>query len=554
MDWHELRVHQNGTHHINPRGDSAYAERFDEVLKFHAPGLAPVRRGYEAWHIGGDGKAAYVQRFVRTFGFYENMAAVIGRNGWHHISSDGADAYRARYAWCGNFQEARCTVRTSDGGYHHIKHDASAAYPVIWRYAGDYRDGIAVVQATDGRLTHIDREGNFIHGNWFIDLDIFHKGFARGRDEDGWTHIDIRGRPIYTRRFSSIEPFYNGQARVERFDGALDVIDEAGTTLVELRPPRQSEFAALSADMVGFWRTQTISAAVQLDVIEVLPATETEVAVRCALGHDGARRLLRALGELGLATLNGGRWCLTSRGEFLRAEHPLTLADAALEYAGPFSKAWSLLPHALRSNSDWTAPDVFGEVGRDDARRPGHHRMLQSYARHDYADVCGVIDLRDAERVIDAGGGLGVLGRLIISAYPSVKVTVLERPEVVALAYPSNPGLQWCGANLLEPWGLEADVVLLSRVLHDWCDVTACKILQHARAALPVGGRLYIIEMLLSQGGVAGALCDLHLLTATGGRERSAEEFGRLLEMTGFRLEEVRTVPALPSVVLGVAL
>ena len=69
---------------------------------------------------------------------------------------------------------------------------------------------------------------------------------------------------------------------------------------------------------------------------------------------------------------------------YLQANHPLTLADAAGEYAGPFSRMWQFLPDALRANSTWTAPDVFGEVGIDDRRREGHHRMLRSYALHDY--------------------------------------------------------------------------------------------------------------------------------------------------------------------------
>ena len=44
-----------------------------------------------------------------------------------------------------------------------------------------------------------------------------------------------RGQPLYARRFAAVEPFYNGQARAERVDGGLEVIDEAGKRLVELR-------------------------------------------------------------------------------------------------------------------------------------------------------------------------------------------------------------------------------------------------------------------------------------------------------------------------------
>lgn len=552
MSWRSLQVSSCGTHHLDEHGQPAYVERFEEVLKFHAPGLAPVLRSGRAWHVRSDGSAAYDRRFIRTFGYYEGLAAVVAVDGWHHVTTEGCDAYARRHDWCGNFQHERCTVRDLDGAYFHITPRGDAAYPARWRYAGDYRDGIAVVQTDDGHSTHIRLDGSLLHERRFVDLDVFHKGFARARDEDGWMHVDLQGRPAYARRFHAVEPFYNGQARVERFDGALEVIDEAGATLVELRPARRSEFASLSGDMVGFWRTQTIGAAVELGVIEVLPATDEEVAERCGLHADGARRLLRALGELSLSVRQGDQWTLTARGELLRADHALTLADAAVEYAGPFTAMWARLPDAVRKGTAWTAPDVFGEVARDEARCVAHHRMLRSYARHDYTEVCRALELRGDERVIDAGGGLGVLAQRIIDAHPSAEVTVLERPEVVAIAPPGSR-VRWRAGSLFEPWGIEADAVLLSRVLHDWDDADALQILRHARAALSRGGRLYIVEMLVPDERVAGALCDLHLLMATGGRERSPEHFGRLLSAAGFELAAMRRLPALPSVIVGVA-
>ncbi len=76
-----------------------------------------------------------------------------------------------------------------------------------------------------------------MHGHWFLDLDVFHKGYARARDTAGWHHIDLQGYPIYARRFAAVEPFYNGQARVEDFDGSLLVIDQEGVMVVRLRNP-----------------------------------------------------------------------------------------------------------------------------------------------------------------------------------------------------------------------------------------------------------------------------------------------------------------------------
>jgi hypothetical protein len=555
MTWQTLTIAPASTHHLR-LGLAAYPERFDEVLKFHPPGLAPVRSAARAWHIHPDGQAAYPQRFRRTFGYYEGLAAVVGEEGWFHITPSGEAAYPQRYAWCGNFQEGRCSVRQHDGRYLHIRSDGEPVYGERWRYAGDFRDGIGVVQAENGRSSHIEADGRLLHSQWFLDLDVFHKGFARARDEDGWMHVDGQGYPLYARRFAAVEPFYNGQARVERFDGGLMVVDETGDAIVELRPAMCSEFAALSGDMVGFWRTQTIAAAVELGVIEALPGTEAAVAEACQLHPGRARRLLRALGELSLVVQDGGSWQCTPRGAYLRQGHPLTLADAAREYARHFSKMWEGLPEALRASGGWHAPDIFGEVARDASRQESHHRMLLSYARHDYPGVPAALGLRGNERLVDAGGGLGFLAMTLLDTYPNLRVILLDRPEVIEQArqlQPALPGIDWRAGDIFQPWQVGADAVVLARILHDWDDAAATRILRHAREALSPGGRLYIIEMVVPEAGVAGCLCDLHLLMATGGQERTLSEYARLLAGAGFELDEVRPLAALPSILVGVA-
>ena len=250
ISWRDTRVSADGTHHTLA-GRAIYAERFHAVLKYHAPGLAPVRKHDEAWHIDIHGRPAYATRFRQTFGFYEGRAAVEADDGWHHIHVEGTAAYPERYTWCGNFQGGRCPVRLEDGRYRHIHADGRPVYSATWRYAGDYRDSIAVVQRDDGRSTHVDAHGRLLHGQWFSDLDVFHKGFARARDARGWMHINEEGRPAYTRRFANVEPFYNGQARVERFHGGLEIINETGVTLCVLR--HDAPGAIYEHDRLGGW-------------------------------------------------------------------------------------------------------------------------------------------------------------------------------------------------------------------------------------------------------------------------------------------------------------
>ena len=72
--------------------------------------------------------------------------------------------------------------------------------------------------------------------------------------------------------------------------------------------------------------------------------------------------------------------------------------------------------------------------------------------------------------------------------------------------------------------------MILARVLHDWDDASALRLLRtRTRRALPPEGRVFVIEMALPEDRTAGGLCDLHLLAVTGGRERTASEYAALL-------------------------
>lgn len=547
MNWRELVVSPCTTHHL-ANNEPAYSDRFEEVLKFHAPGLAPVRRDGHSWHVHYDGTPAYTRRFKRTFGFYEGIASVVGEEGAFHITITGEDAYPQRFDWCGNFQGGVCTVREQDGAYMHIAPDGRPVYNKRWKYAGDYRDGVSVVQTADGLSTHIDLHGLELHGIWFDDLDVFHKGYARAKDVRGWMHIDMSGTPIYQRRFASVEPFYNGQSRVETTYGGLEVIDESGETVTVLRPDKRTEFAALSGDMVGFWRTETIASAVELGVFEVLPCTAESMAETLGVNVDRLVRLLRALSELFLVERIIDAWHVTERGGYLRKGHPLTLSHAALEFGRHFPVMWSQLSTALRRDEGWEAPNIFEKLALDATRSDLHHQMLCSYAKHDYSDVSAALSLEGNERVIDAGGGLGVLADVLLEQQPNLQLVVLDRPEVIALArstHTKRHQIHWSDCDFFDKWGLSADAVVLARILHDWDDIDAINILIRARECLSPGGKLFVVEMLMSDADPSGALCDLHLLVVTGGRERTQAQYKELMARTGFTLIEVRKISAL---------
>jgi hypothetical protein len=66
-------------------------------------------------------------------------------------------------------------------------------------------------------------------------------------------------------------------------------------------------------------------------------------------------------------------------------------------------------------------------------------------------------------------------------------------------------------------------------------------ILRRCRAALRPGGVVLLVEMVLGRPGYEreAAFSDLNMLVGPGGRERTEDEYGLLLERAGLRLARV---------------
>lgn len=233
MNWKEIKV-SNDNNFFLYKEQIVYNKIYDEVLKFHAPGLAPVKDITGAFHIDINGKELYAKRYNRTFGYYCNRAAVIQNKSWFHLTENGYRAYNESYAWAGNYQENLCTVRNNNNKYFHIQLNGVKAYINEYSYSGDFKDGYACVKLPNGLYKHIDVKGNFLNNQEYLDLGVFHKNYATAKDENGWFHIKKDGCQLYNMRYALIEPFYNGFAVVDTFEKTKQIISENAEIIVKL--------------------------------------------------------------------------------------------------------------------------------------------------------------------------------------------------------------------------------------------------------------------------------------------------------------------------------
>lgn len=549
--WKQTTVSGCETHHCMDEVP-CYEKRFDNVLKFHEPGYAPVKDKTGSYHIDIFGNPIYDQRFLRTFGFYEGFAAVETELGWFHILPNGNSVYGERYTWCGNFQEGFCPVRDQVGNYFHINRNGLRPYIQNYRYVGDFKDAIGVVCRDDGTSSHIDAAGNFIHSHWYLQLDVFHKAFARAKDERGWVHIKKDGSPAYSNRFLNIEPFYNGQAHVEDFEGNLLVIDEEGQTIREIFKSQKNYIGSLSGDLVGFWKSETIKLAVELNLLDSLPGSLEEIAARDLMPKQNLERFLRALWETGILEKQDKQWNLTEKGKLLVPKNQAFMASASLMWP-QVQKVWAGLKEKLTTKEIFHHP-TFKEVTTDEESLQVFRLALKGYAEEDFSDISTWPLWERYSTILGLGQTAITVLTDILVAHPSLKGIILNENcplYHVKLEDSIKPRLQQIFNTLDKPWNVKADVVLLPRFMHYFPDEEVRQILPRVYDVLSSQGKLYLFEMFLDPLQPAGGLLDLNMLVESGGRLRTLSHWKKLLSEAGFFIESYQSLKPHLQLVVG---
>jgi hypothetical protein len=86
------------------------------------------------------------------------------------------------------------------------------------------------------------------------------------------------------------------------------------------------------------------------------------------------------------------------------------------------------------------------------------------------------------------------------------------------------------------------DLYIVKKVIHDWDDARALRMLSNIRHVMQASGTLLVIEPVVPTGNGPSftKLLDLLMLVWTaGGRERTEDEHRQLLKSAGFRVEDV---------------
>ena len=297
--------------------------------------------------------------------------------------------------------------------------------------------------------------------------------------------------------------------------------------------------------------------AAELGVADLLrdgPRGVDDLAATTSTDPRALYRLLRALAAVGVFTeIADRRFALSAMGEFLRRDHPLSMDPAARMFGADYQwQAWSALRHSVETGEN-TAVHALG-VGSMWEYRRRHPSTASSSTRRcatlSAGDNPGVLAAHDFRRygvVADIGGGTGAVLAAVLAAHPgvhrgSVRPAGTWSPTRRACWAPSptaSPSFPATSSTVCPP---ARTPILLVRILHDWEDEEALRILRNVRAAMTPNARLVVIDSVLGppDEDQLAKFLDLMMLVSAGGRERTEEEWRALLADAGLELVGVR--------------
>jgi hypothetical protein len=307
-------------------------------------------------------------------------------------------------------------------------------------------------------------------------------------------------------------------------------------------------------DMIsGYWKTQILRALATLSIADILakgPATLESLTEQTGASKDGLARLLRAAASIGMVGYADGRYLSTFRLDVLREDAPVSLKAMAIAQGAPGHwLPWGCFPNSVMTGEAQSKAALghatFDYYARNPEEAGQFIKAMQGTSELVQSEVVRLLDIKGAKTAADVGGANGALVCALVRASPDLKGVVYDLPHSRdgGLAYIAQQGLS-------DRVGVEsgdffaaapiADLYLLKFILHDWDDASAIRILTNVRRAMNAGGRVVLIEMRLGDVGEPGfgPLLDVNMMAVTGGRERTRDEYRKLLATADLELDK----------------
>ena len=271
------------------------------------------------------------------------------------------------------------------------------------------------------------------------------------------------------------------------------------------------------------------------------------------LPERSLRNLADACVALGLLCKSGDLYENSPEAHaFLVPDRKGSLAGALRYNAGLFP-AWGQLAEAVRNDKPVVESPTY--LGKDEARTRAFVMGMHQRALGMGHAIVGSLQLENAKRLLDVGGGPGTFSALLCQHYPALTSTVFELPAIAAVGREliSDAGLAGRvqfhdGDAFADYLGKNYDAALVSGLLHrEPADVCA-QFCRRLFETLEPGATVYVVDVMRDDGRVGPSFAALFalnmMLTSERGGCHADVQHVEWLAGAGFTNCEVIRLPA----------
>jgi ubiquinone/menaquinone biosynthesis C-methylase UbiE len=293
----------------------------------------------------------------------------------------------------------------------------------------------------------------------------------------------------------------------------------------------------------GYRNSCILIAALKVGVFEALgenKKTPDEVAADRKLDARAVDVVMCALAAAEILVEDGGRFSIDPGARpYLLKTGPETMASI-IGHNRSLLRNWVQLEDVMRTGQP---------VPRDKKTQEELEDFIcgmENVSRRTSREVADKIDLADAKKLLDLGGGPGTAALTFAAAQSDLHCVVfdLEGPVKIAAEQIRRAGLEdrvttRAGDFFTDDLGQGFDVVYIANIIHMLSPEQTLEILKKAARALVSGGRILVKDFFLEDSRVAPAWTaqfSVNMLVSTaGGKSYTLKEMKELLTRAGFR-------------------
>jgi predicted metal-binding protein len=277
----------------------------------------------------------------------------------------------------------------------------------------------------------------------------------------------------------------------------------------------------------GYWFSEVLFTAVEMDLFSLIGtegATVEELSRALGAKPHGVRRLLQALGEIGLMTNEGKRYFNTKLSNDYLLRGKVRYQGDSILWRKDLRSGWNGLKECVQEGGrvDYTGNDVPSERIK---RIQKYIRAMDGIAKMKADEIVKFFEAGSLKgEILDVGAGSGAVAAAFLEHFPDTRGVFMDLPDVLdqtrgflSSRLPDDR-LEFWAANILEPWPVKKQnfgLVILSNVLHAYSEEELPHILQSAAGCLADWGILLIHDFFWEHCPEKAALTDLNMFINT---------------------------------------